>query len=84
MVACQIGKQSAGKVQTADTLLCDGVAGAFHEGIFAACLHHLGQQLVQLNGVGGGMVGSDGFTVDVVADGRQQTTMMTELPEHII
>ena len=84
MVACQVGKQPAGKLQSANAVLGDGVAGALHKGVFAAGLHHLVQQPVQLNGVGRGMVGRDGLVLDVVAYGREQSAAVAELTEHII
>ena len=37
-IAGQVGEQASGKLQTSDTLLCDGVRRALHEGILAACL----------------------------------------------
>ena len=84
MVASQVGKQATLKPQSADTLLSDGVTRALHKGIFTSCLHHLSQQSVQLYGVGCGMIGRNGLALNIVAYGREQTALMTELAEHII
>ena len=84
MVAGEVGEQASGKLQSSDTLLCDGVRRALHEGILAASLYHLAQEHVQLDRVWGGMVGRDSLVFNVVADGREQATLMTELAEHII
>ena len=84
VVAGQVGKDASHECQTADTLLRYGVAGAFHEGVFASCLHHLGQQLVQLNGVGGGMVSGEGLVIHVVAHRGQQSALVSHFAEHII
>ena len=84
MVACEVGKDAACECQTADTLLCYGVRRAFHKGILASCFYHLAQQEVELDGVGSGVVGRNSFVLDIVADGRQQAALMSELAEHII
>ena len=84
VVAGQVGEQASGKLQASDTLLCDGVRRALHEGILAASLYHLAQEHVQLDRVWGGMVGRDSLVLNVVADGREQATLMAELAEHII
>ena len=67
MVACQVGEKSSGELQTTNAFLGNGVTRAFHEGIFTAGIHHLCQQLIQFNGVRGGMVGGDGLIFYIVA-----------------
>ena len=69
MVACEVGEQSACKLQSADATLGYGMAGTLHEGIFAALLDHLGQQCIELDGIRCGVRGGDGLVFDVVADG---------------
>ena len=41
MVAGQISENTAGKLQTADALLGNGMGTDFHEGILAAGVRHL-------------------------------------------
>mgnify|MGYP006887246622 CR=1 FL=1 len=53
VVARKIGEDAAGKLQTADTLLCDRVGADFHECVFASGVCHLTQQAVKGNRVGG-------------------------------
>lgn len=52
VVARKIGEDAAGKLQTADTLLCDRVGADFHECVFASGVCHLTQQAVKGNRVG--------------------------------
>ena len=84
MVAREIGEQSTGKLQPADALLGNGMAGALHEGIVATGIDHSGQQAVQFDGIGRGVRSGDGLVLDVVAHRRQQATPMPHLAEHII
>ena len=84
MVAGEVGEESACEVQSADAVLGNGVAGAFHEGILAAGLHHTGQQGVQLYGVGGGVAGGHRLALNIVAHRRQQAAAVSQLAEHII
>ena len=84
MVACKVGKQTTGKLQSADTLLGNGMTGTFHKGIFAASLYHLVEQTVQLDGVGGGVVCWNWLAFNVVTHGGEQSAFMSELSEHII
>ena len=69
VVARQVCEDASREVQSADAFLCDGVGGAFHEGIVAALLHHLCQERVEGDGVGCGVVRFDGLSVNVVANG---------------
>ena len=70
MVASDIGKHATCKCQTANTVLDDGVRTDFHEYIFASGFCHLSQQTVQCNRVGSGMLSWDGFTIDIIHNGR--------------
>ena len=84
MVAGEVGEYASGKLESANALLGDGVRRAFHERIFAASLYHARQQCVELYGVGCGVVGGYCLVLDIVADGREQTTAVPHLTEHII
>ena len=84
MVTRQIGEQSTCEMEATDTLLGDGVARTLHKSILTAGIHHLCQEPVQFDGIGGGMVCRNRLILDIVADGREQTALMAELPEHII
>ena len=84
MVAGEVGEDASRKLQSADALLGDGMAGTLHKGIFAALLHHLGQQAVEFDGSGSGMVGGNGLAVDIVADGGEQAALVPHRAEHII
>ena len=84
MVTRQIGEQSTCEVEASDTLLGDGMARTLHKGILTAGFHHLCQEPVQFDGIRGGMICRNRLVFDIVADGREQTALMAELPEHII
>ena len=51
MVSCEVGEYTTLEPQSSDAALYDGMARAFHEGVFASCLDHLCQQAVEFNGV---------------------------------
>ena len=84
MVTGEIRKETTLETESADTLLCDGMARALHEGILASGVHHPGQQTVQLYGVRRGMVCGNGLVLDIVTHRGEQSALMAELPEHII
>ena len=84
VVTGEVGKQASCEVETTDALLCDGVRRALHESILATSLYHSAQQLVQLDRVWSGVVGRDSLVFYIVAYGGQESTLMTELAEHII
>ena len=84
VVARKIGEDAAGKLQTADTLLCDRVGADFHECVFASGVCHLTQQAVKGNRVGGGMLGRHGPVVNVVAYRGNQSDFISEITECII
>ena len=84
MVAGKIGEDTAGKPQSADALLGDGMRRALHESVFATRLYHAAEQGIEFDGVGRGMLGGDGLVFYVVADRRQQATLVSHLAEHII
>ena len=84
MVTGEVGKEATGKFQSANTLLGDSMTGALHKGILTACLYHLSQQSVEFDGVRGGMIGRNHLVLNIVADSRKQTTLVTKLTEHII
>ena len=84
MVTSKIGKETTCKFQSANTLLGNSMTGALHKGILTACLYHLSQQSVEFDGIRSGMVGRNHLVLDIVADSRKQTALVTKLTEHII
>ncbi len=84
MIASQVCEDTPCELQSADTLLVDGMTGAFHERIFTSSLHHLGQQGIQLDRVGGGMTGWYLLSFDIVAHRGEQSAAKTaiNLTEH--
>ena len=84
MIASQVCEDTSCELQSADTFLVNGMTGAFHERIFASCLHHLGQQGIQFDRVGGGMTSWYLLSFDIVAHRGEQSAAITQLTEHII
>ena len=84
VVTGQIGEDASREFQSADTLLVDGMARAFHKGILAAGLHHLAEQCIQFDRIWRGMVGRNSFPFNIVANGAQQSALITQFAEHII
>ena len=84
VVACEVREDATGKLQSADTLLMNGVRGALHEGVLASGFHHLAEKLIEFNRVRGGVVSWNRLAVDIVAHCRHQSAAITELAEHII
>ena len=84
MIAGEVREQSTCKLQSANTLLCDSVAGTLHEGVVATGIDHSCQQTVELNGVGCGVRSGHRLVLDIVADGGEQTAFMPHFAEHII
>ncbi len=84
VVARQVGEESTGEGQSADAVLRNGVAGALHKGVFAASIHHLCEEHVQLYGVRCGVVGGECLVLHVVANGGEQARLVAHLAEHII
>ena len=84
VVACQIGEYSARKGESSYSFLGYGVRRTFHEGVFAACLNHSVEQLVECYRVGSGVVCRHSLVHNVVADGGEQSALVTHLREHII
>ena len=72
MVACEIREDASGEAQSGYAVLGCCMGGDLHEGVIAALLHHLGQQSVELQGVGRGVGGLYAALMDIVADGREQ------------
>ena len=70
MVARQVSEHTTRKLQTSNTLLGNGMAGAFHKHILAACQYHLFQQFVQFYGVRRSVGSGYGLVFDVVAHRR--------------
>ena len=83
MVAGQISENTAGKLQTADALLGNGMGTDFHEGILAAGICHFSEQAVQGYRVRGGVFGRYG-QVDVIAYSGNQSDLVAEIAESII
>ena len=84
MVAGQIREDAAGKLQTADALLGNGVGTDFHEGVLAAGIGHFTKQAVQGYRVRGGVFGRYGLVVDVIAYSGNQSDLVAEVAESII
>lgn len=84
MVAGQISENTAGKLQTADALLGNGMGTDFHEGILAAGICHFSEQAVQGYRVRGGVFGRYGLVVDVIAYSGNQSDLVAEIAESII
>ena len=84
MITCQVRKDTAGKLQSADSFLRDGVRTYFHESIFAAFVCHTSQKTVQRNRVRSSVFGRDGFIVYIIAYRRDKPHFVTEIPECII
>ena len=84
VVTSEIGKQTTSKLQSSYAFLCYSMTGALHKGILTASLNHLGKKHVEFDGVRGSMVGRICLTIDIVAYGGQQSTLMSHLAKHII
>ena len=84
VVAREVGEDTSRKAQAADALLVDGVAAAFHEGVFATCICHLPEQAVERHGIGCGVRCFDFLSVNVVADGGAEAAFVAEGAEHIV
>ena len=55
-----------------------------HETVFAAGLHHAGQQSIQCNRIGRGVVGRNHRILDTVFDRRKQPRTMSHVPEQFV
>ena len=75
---------TAGKLQTADALLGNGMGTDFHEGVLAAGIGHFSEQAVQGYRVWGGVFGRYGQVVDVIAYSGNQSDLVAEIAESII
>ena len=84
MVACKVGEYTACEVESAYALLCYCVRAALHEGILASCINHTAEQRVDLDRVGGGVVGRNLLFLDIVAHRRQQSALVAKLAEHVV
>ena len=67
MVTGQVGEYAAGILESANALLYYGVRAALHEYVLAPLIGHTSQQTVQRHCIGGGVIGRNGLTVNVVA-----------------
>ena len=76
MIAREVGEECAIVVEPRNTLLRDGVAADFHEGVLAACVQHAAQQSVEFEGIWRGVRGGDGLVINVVADGGEQSCLV--------
>ena len=66
------------------TVLGCGMAGHLHERIVTSLGHHVGQQTVEGQRLGGGMGRRFGTVADIVADGREQTGLVAFETSHLI
>ena len=66
MVVGQVAENATGKSEPRYAVLHYAVAAHLHEGVLASCLHHSGQQGVQLKGIGRGMRGGHLVVVNLV------------------
>ena len=84
MFRCKIGKGGTGKEAPIQPLLLQRLGGGLHHHMGAAALKHLGQQLLQLPGVGGGIARGDGLLSHPVADGADQPRPDPQLDQRVM
>ena len=75
VVAGEISEDATGKLESVDTVLHASVRTHLHEGIFTSCLHHLVQETVEGEVVGGGLLSGLHALVDDVAHRREQSRL---------
>ena len=80
----EVGEQRAVEIQSGDTLLRDGVGGDLHERVFASGVHHPSQQTVQLNRVRRRVRRRNGFVLDIIDHGGQQTCLVSQRAHEFI
>ena len=68
MVSCQIGENSAIKIQSAYTVLCYRMGTDLHESIFTTRLYHLRHQRMQSMRVWSCMVCWYRFIIDIITN----------------
>lgn len=84
MVARKVRENTTSKFKTADAFLMNGMGTALHESVVTARCHHTRKQLVQRDRVGRRMVRGNRLAVDIIADRRAESTLITELSEESI
>ena len=84
MIAGQIGEDTACELQAADAVLMDGMAAAFHKGIFATRFYHFGQKLIQRHSIRRGVVSRYGHIVNIIAYRRAKSTLVSKSSKGLI
>ena len=84
MITRQIGEDTSGKGESTYAMLCHTVAAHLHEGIFATFVGHAAQEIIECDGIGSGTFCGDGLSVNIVAYGTAQATLVTHAAEDMI
>ena len=84
VVAGEVGEDAAGKLQTADALLGNGMRRTLHERVLAAGIGHASQEFIELDRIRCGVVSWYRLALYIVTYRREETTLVAHLAKHII
>ena len=81
VVVGEVGEDADGEFQAGYPFLLHSDGTDLHEAVLASLLHHLCDQAVGGEGVGGGIGGLEPFSAHVVGDGGKQSAFVSHRPE---
>ena len=76
VVAREVGKHAPGESQPLDAVLCASVRTHFHKSVVASGIHHFGEQSVEGQVVGGGLLGRVHLAVHHIFHRREQPRLV--------
>ena len=84
VVAGKVGEYASPECQSGYAVLVCGMRAHLHRGIAASGFDHLCEQTVDGDGVGCGVVGGIGCGVDIVADRREESGLISHQACHLV
>ena len=84
VVACEVGEDAAGKMQTIDAVLHARVRAYLHKCVFATFLHHVVEQFLERKRVGGGLLGVGGGAMHYVLHRGDKSSLKSHHLSHLI
>ena len=84
VVVGKVGEDAHGKVKTGDAVLFYTDGTYFHEAVLAALIHHAGEELVEGDGVYGGVLGLVALVAYVVGNGGKEAAFVAHSAEQVV